>query len=242
MKDVPSIVIGVAKRPKEGIGESGDTVELVERPRGGFSVIIVDGQGSGPGAKRTSHHIVNRAAALIAEGARDGAVVRAVHDALYTMRNGQVSATLTLISADVEAETLLVSQGGAVPVILKLADDETTHILEGTERPLGVHVRVRPKVTQLPLRRNQVVVACTDGVVQAGKRLGQPAFGPQGIADCLCQMNSGFDAQRLAETILTHAVAADMGRARDDMAVVVLGITNVESTGVVRKLYFECPF
>lgn len=242
MKEVPSIVIGVAKRPKDGIGESGDTVELVERPRGGFSVVLVDGQGSGPGAKRTSHHIVNRAASLIAEGARDGAVVRAVHDTLYAMRDGRVSATLTLISADVEAETLLVSQGGSVPVVLKVTDEDTMHVLEGTERPLGVHVRVRPKVTHLPLRRNQVIVACTDGVVQAGKRLGHPPFGPQGIADCMYHMNSGVDAQRLAETILAHAVDADMGRARDDMAVVVLGITNVESQEITRKLALECPF
>lgn len=239
---MPSIVIGVAKRPKEGISESGDTVELVERPRGGFSVILVDGQGSGAAAKRTSHHIVNRAAALIAEGARDGAVVRAVHDALYALRDGRVSATLTLLSVDVEAETLLVSQGGSVPVVLKVTDEDTMHVLEGTERPLGVHVRVRPKVTHLPLRRNQVVVACTDGVMQAGKRLGQPPFGPQGIADCLRQLNSGFEAQKLAETILEKAVAADMGRARDDMTVVVLGICTTASQGVVRKLYFECPF
>lgn len=242
MKEVPSIVIGVAKRPKEGISESGDTVELVERPRGGFSVILVDGQGSGPVAKRTSHHIVNRAAALIAEGARDGAVVRAVHDALYAMRDGRVSASLTLLSVDVEAETLLVSQGGAVPVVIKVMDDDTLHILEGTERPIGVHVRIRPKVTQLPLKRNQVVVACTDGVMQAGKRLGQPAFGLEGIADCLYPLNSGVDAQKLAETILEQAVAADMGRARDDMAVVVLGIVNTESQGVIRKLALESPF
>lgn len=239
---MPSIVIGVAKRPKEGTRQSGDTVELVERPRGGFSVVLVDGQGSGPGAKRTSHHIVNRAAALVAEGARDGAVVRAVHDALYAMRDGQVSATLTLLSADLEAQTLLISQGGSVPVILKVDGEESVRVLKGTERPLGVHVRVRPQVTQLPLKQNQVVVACTDGVVDAGKRLGHPPFGPEGIADCMHIMTSGADAQRLAETILAGAVAADQGRARDDMAVVVLGIVNTEVTSCTRTLALECPF
>lgn len=242
MNEVPAIVIGVAKRPKEGIGESGDTVELVERPRGGFSVVLVDGQGSGPGAKRTSHHIVNRAAALIAEGARDGAVVRAVHDTLYAMRDGRVSATLTLLSADLEAETLLVSQGGSVPVILKIAGEDKMHVLEGTERPLGVHVRVRPKVTQLPLKRNQVIVACTDGVVQAGKRLGHPPFGPHGIASFTRDITTGTDAQTVAETILAGAVKADQGRARDDMAVVVLGIVNGEAHGCTRTLALECPF
>ena len=164
MKDVPSIVIGVAKRPKEGISESGDTVELVERPRGGFSVILVDGQGSGaagqadkPPYRQSGGRTDRRRSPRRRRGASRTRC-------LYTLRDGRVSATLTLISVDVEAETLLVSQGGSVPVVLKVTDEDTMHILEGTERPLGVHVRVRPKVTHLPLRRNQVVVACTDGV------------------------------------------------------------------------------
>lgn len=50
------IRVAVAKVGKYAAGISGDSVEVVERPRGGgVSVIIVDGQGgSGRAAKRTS--------------------------------------------------------------------------------------------------------------------------------------------------------------------------------------------
>ena len=48
------IQIAVAKTNKYASSESGDTVELVERPTGGFSVVLVDGQGSGQPAKTLS--------------------------------------------------------------------------------------------------------------------------------------------------------------------------------------------
>jgi hypothetical protein len=80
------IRIGIAKANKYAVAECGDSVEVAERPRGGISAILADGQGSGKAAKQTSSLVVNRAASLIAEGARDGAVARAVHDYLYAMR------------------------------------------------------------------------------------------------------------------------------------------------------------
>ena len=179
---MPAIAIGVAKAPRAGVGESGDTVEVIERPRGGVSVVMVDGQGSGQAAKRLSLQLVNKAAALIGDGARDGAVVRAVHDTLYALRDGRVSATLTILSVDLEAGALLVSQGGTTPVVV-LDDQGTPTTLEGTQTPLGVHVRIRPKVTSLPLATSTVMVSCTDGVINAGRRFGHPeTFGAAGVA------------------------------------------------------------
>lgn len=238
---MPSILLGVAKRPKDGVGESGDSVEVVERPRGGYSVVLVDGQGSGPGAKRTSHHITNRAAALVAEGARDGAVMRAMHDALYALRDGRVSAVMTLLSVDLEARSIVVSQGGEGWVVVQI-DGEEPFTLIGSEQPFGVHVRVRPRVTTFPLDRPITVVACTDGVIHAGRRLGKEPFGAEGVKALLTRLVSGWDAQRLAEAIVAAAVAADDGRARDDMAAVVLAVVHDDRGGGLRTLALESPF
>lgn len=41
------IQIAVAKTTKYGSQESGDTLEVVERPNGGLSVVLCDGQASG---------------------------------------------------------------------------------------------------------------------------------------------------------------------------------------------------
>ncbi len=97
------IVIAVAKVGKYATSESGDTVEVVERPHGGISVVIADGQRSGKGAKTISNGVVRKAVALLADGVRDGAAARASHDYLRTLRGGQVSATLNLVSIDLDS-------------------------------------------------------------------------------------------------------------------------------------------
>lgn len=239
---MPAIAIGVAKAPRAGVGQSGDTVEVIERPRGGVSVVMVDGQGSGAAAKRLSLQLVNKAAALIGDGARDGAVVRAVHDTLYALRDGRVSATLTILSVDLEAGALLISQSGANPVVV-LEGDNKRSTFEGTETPLGVHVRIRPKVTSLPIASPTVMISCTDGVIHAGRRFGQPAgFGADGIRGLIQTPRNGAGAQRLAETILDAALDADNGRAQDDMAVMVVSVLPTQERQWTRRLALEIPF
>ena len=66
--------IAVAQAAKYAVRESGDSVEVVERPCGGLSVVMVDGQRSGRSAKAISNVAVRKAISLLAEGVRDGAV------------------------------------------------------------------------------------------------------------------------------------------------------------------------
>ncbi|HEX9116072.1 MAG TPA: serine/threonine-protein phosphatase, partial [Anaerolineae bacterium] len=113
-----NVDVAVAKVCKYAMPESGDTVEVVERPRGGLSLVMADGQRSGRSAKMISNLAVRKAITLLAEGVRDGAVARAAHDYLRTARNGQVSAELVLISVDLETRTLVITRNSRVPVLL----------------------------------------------------------------------------------------------------------------------------
>ena len=93
------VQVAVAKIGKYATSESGDSLEMIERPRGGLSLVLVDGQRSGKAAKSISNIVARKAIALLAEGVRDGAVARAAHDYLRAIRGGKVSATLNIVSA-----------------------------------------------------------------------------------------------------------------------------------------------
>jgi hypothetical protein len=54
------VQIAVAKVNKYAVSESGDTLEVVERPNGGLSVVLADGQSSGRGAKAISQMVVRK--------------------------------------------------------------------------------------------------------------------------------------------------------------------------------------
>ncbi len=54
------IELAVAKVAKYATSESGDTVEVVERPHGGISIVVSDGQRSGRSAKAISNLVAGR--------------------------------------------------------------------------------------------------------------------------------------------------------------------------------------
>src|SRR5512144_2102019 len=117
------IQIAVAKTNKYAVSESGDTLEVVERPNGGMSVVLADGQTSGRGAKVVSTMVVRKVISLLAEGVRDGAAARAASDYLYTERKGKVSATLNILSVDKQTSTLVITRNNPVPALIAHNDE-----------------------------------------------------------------------------------------------------------------------
>lgn len=156
------VQVDVAKVGKYAVGVSGDSVEVVERPGGGISVVIIDGQGHGRAAKRMSHMIANQAARLIEDGARDGAVMRVINDHLYAFRDGKVSATATLLSADLAHGCLVVSRNSNTPVLAAVGGQARS--LDSPVEPIGVRRLLKPSLTHLPLAVGTVLMGFTDGV------------------------------------------------------------------------------
>jgi serine phosphatase RsbU (regulator of sigma subunit) len=219
------VEIAVAKAPKYAVRESGDSVEVVERPRGGLSVVMVDGQRSGRSAKSISNMAVRKAVSLLAEGVRDGAVARAAHDYLRTQRGGQVSAELTIVSVDLETRTLVVSRNSRCPVLLSGrptgADALAAwHALGEPAEPLGVHVRARPVILEIPLEAEQVVIAFTDGLLHAGSRRGAALDPIQVVSRLGCPPRC--PATKVADELLAAALVLDENRPADDVTVVVV--------------------
>lgn len=233
----------MAKVSRYAVAESGDTVEIVERPRGGVSVVIVDGQRYGEAAKRVSHQVANRVVSLIGDGARDGAVLRAVHDVLYAQRAGRVSATLSLLSVDLEAGLVLISRNTNSPVLVW--DGIEVQVLHDPVEPIGVHRMMKPQIYQYPVRPGLVVAAFTDGIWHAGRRGGGATFDVATVGAMLQETDLDNLSQG-ADRILHYAIELDRGRPQDDMALVLLGIAaepQVMGSGVnpVRRMSLSYP-
>jgi len=230
--------IGVAKVGKYAVRTSGDSVEVVERPNGGVSVVIVDGQGHGRAAKRTSHMIATKAASLIEDGARDGAVMRVINDHLYAFRDGQVSATATILTADLDHDCLVISRNSNTPVIIGLKNGP--HCLDQPAEPIGVRRLIKPVISHFNLERETILIGFTDGVTQAGRYGGGERFDFNLVYN---KMKSGHpNAQALADSILDYAIELDQGKPKDDMVVAVLALFKRQSGLGVRRLsvFYPC--
>jgi serine phosphatase RsbU (regulator of sigma subunit) len=231
------VQIAVAKIGKYATSDSGDTVEIVERPHGGVSVVLADGQTSGRGAKWISTMVVRKVISLLAEGVRDGAAARAASDSLFTERNGKVSSTLNIISVDRQTQTLVITRNNPTPAIL--ADDDQIHLLDEPSQPVGVRRDTRPVITELPVKSGITVVAYSDGLTHAGDRSGNR----MDVLTCVKAIleDEPTSPQFIADTLLDHAYRLDHTRPVDDISVVVLRVGNHEGDGV-RRMTVRIPF
>lgn len=232
-----AIDLATAKTNKYASRESGDTVEFVERPTGGFSAVMVDGQGSGAAAKSLSLQLTARAVGLLKDGVRDGVVARAVHDTLFAFRGGKVSATLDILSADLKTQHVVVTRNAVNPLVV--VDGEEVSSIQSEAGPVGLYHFTRPSVVRLPLQAGLMVVSFTDGISGSGNRSRAGLFD---VAAWLSEVRlSGATSLSVAQALLDVAVARDDGRPADDMAVVVLKITEQAEAPLVRTISMRIP-
>jgi serine phosphatase RsbU (regulator of sigma subunit) len=230
------IQIGMSKINKYATSESGDTLEVVERPNGGVSVVLADGQTSGKGAKNISTMVVRKVISLLAEGVRDGAAARAASDLLFTERDGKVTATLNILSVDLQSSTIVITRNNPTPVFVSHGD--LTECITSPSTSIGTTRNIRPSITELPLENGLTIIFFTDGIRDAGDRSGQSLDICTLLASMLEEENPS--AQAMADNILSQAIRLDNNRPNDDMSVVVMRSVGMEADQI-RKMSVQLP-
>jgi len=230
------VQIAVAKVNKYATSESGDTLEVVERPNGGLSVVLADGQTSGRGAKAVSQMVVRKVIGLLAEGVRDGAAARAASDALFTDKKGKVICTLNIASIDLHSGTIVLTRNNPAPVFICRA--ETIDRIDSESIPLGTSRDVRPLISEIALEPGLVIIIYTDGLTHAGSRRGTPMDVADTIQSILEDENPS--PQLLADTLLAQAVRLDEDRPVDDISVLVLKVASRNGDNV-RRMSVRLP-
>ncbi len=230
------IKIATAKISKYAVSKSGDTVEIIERPNGGLSVVLADGQTSGRGAKAVSMMVVRKVIGLLAEGVRDGAAARAASDYLYTEKMGKVSSTLNIASVDLKTKTVVLTRNNPAPTYICHGDK--LDILKTDSSPIGIARNIRPSISEIELKPGLTIVIYTDGLTHAGKRKGQPMDISAAIQATLDAENPS--PQEIADSLLAHAVRLDDNRPADDISVVAIRVTSEEGDNI-RRMSVELP-
>ncbi|WKZ38097.1 MAG: SpoIIE family protein phosphatase [Anaerolineales bacterium] len=231
------IQIAVAKINKYAVSESGDTLEVVERPTGGLSVVLADGQTSGRGAKAISMLVVRKVIGLIAEGVRDGAAARAASDALFADKAGKVTCTLNIASVDLHSRTIVLTRNNPVPMFICRGEQIDAHNEESAS--LGTSRNVRPVITELGIEPGLTIVIFSDGITHAGERRGQPMNISQAIRSVLEDQDP--HPQQLADTLLAQAVRLDDNRPGDDISVLVMKVSTRDGSDDVRRMSVRLP-
>jgi serine phosphatase RsbU (regulator of sigma subunit) len=230
------VQIAVAKINKYAVSESGDTLEAIERPTGGLSVVLADGQTSGRGAKAVSMLVVRKVIGLIAEGVRDGAAARAASDALFADKAGKVTCTLNIASVDLHSKTIVLTRNNPASMFICRGEEIDEHNQESVS--LGTSRNVRPVVTEIEIETGLTIVIFSDGISHAGERVGRPMNVKQAIQSMIEDQDP--TPQQLADSLLEQAVRLDENRPADDISVLVLKVSPRTSDDV-RRMTVRLP-
>ena len=230
------IKIAGSKVKKYAVSKSGDTLEIIERPNGGISVVLADGQTSGRGAKAISMMVVRKVIGLLAEGVRDGAAARAASDYLYTEKMGRVSSTLNIASIDLNTKTVVLTRNNPAPTYICHGD--RLDILKTDSSPIGIARNIRPAISEIELTPGLTIIIYTDGLTHAGKRNGQAMDIGEAIQAALDAESP--HPQEIADALLAHAVRLDENRPADDISVVVIRVTSEEGDAI-RRMNVDLP-
>ncbi len=230
------IKIATAKVSKYAVSKSGDTVEIIERPNGGLSVVLADGQTSGRGAKAVSMMVVRKVIGLLAEGVRDGAAARAASDYLYMEKMGKVSSTLNIASIDLKTKTVVLTRNNPAPTYVCRGDQ--LDVLKTDSSPIGIARHIRPSISEIALQPGLTIIIYTDGLTHAGKRKGQAMNIGEAIREALDAENPS--PQEIANTLLAQAMRLDDNRPADDISVVTLRVTAGDGDGI-RRMSVSLP-
>jgi len=230
------VQIAISKIKKYATSSSGDTAEVIERPNGGMSVVLADGQSSGKGAKWVSSLVVRKVIQFLADGVRDGAAARAASDALFTERGGRVSATLNILSADLQTGTLVITRNNPAPVVISYGNQ--IKMLEEESDTVGLRRDTRPMISELPLDPGITVVIFTDGLVHAGSYFGESMDICTSVKVELEDENPS--PEKIADSLMNHAMKLDRGMPRDDISIVVMRVVN-SGRDMIRRMTVQLP-
>ena len=230
------IQIAVSKMPKFTDGGNFDCFEAVERPQGGISLVLADGNGSPVGLRPVSHFVVRKVANYLTDGVRDSAAARAASDSLFTEQNGKVSCSLSIISVDTVSKTIVLCRNTANPFFFydgQLVD----RLAQGSQR-IGASRNIKPVVTEFPIGDGLTIVECSDGVLNAGHEFGEK-IDPGTIITGLME-DADPTPQALCDSILVTALRLARNRPTDDMTVVAIRVQhNIQ--GKTRRMSIQIP-
>ncbi|NLB71160.1 MAG: SpoIIE family protein phosphatase [Chloroflexi bacterium] len=216
--------------------EQGNSVEVIERPNGGISIVMAEGRLENRRSSAVTMKAAHDILALIAEGVHDGASARVVLSRIKNEHHEKASVAVSIISCDLETKTIVITKNSSIPILTcDHAENRTLPINSDPDE-----LRYNPSVYQFELVPGQIFILISEGVFNAGSN-------SENLIDLNLTLGSLLDdgdeeptVQEIADFILRQAISHDSGRPRDDMTVVVLKVLPGTPSSI-RREYVSFP-
>lgn len=217
-KDKYSLQIGIAKANKDGETVSGDSSIQIKLKDGKYLIALSDGMGSGPNARKSSQIAVKMLGRLLSNGFDKETSIELINNTILSNTENETYATLDTMILDLYAGNSEYIKNGAAPTLIK--NKKNVDIIKSIALPTGILNNVDLVVYDRDLEDNDIIVMCTDGIIDSNKEYTNKELW---VKDILENMETE-NAQKIADIIIKEAIDNNYGKAEDDMSIIVVKI------------------
>lgn len=211
------ILTGFAKAVKETEKVSGDNYSFCEIESGRTIAILSDGMGSGEEACEESERVIEMMEKLLESGFRKEAAIQIINGALAAGEQEKNMSTLDICELNLYTGACDFVKVGAACTYIKR--DNLVDRLSARNLPLGVFQQIEPETMHRQLQDGDYVIMLSDGVLDA---LSQ-GVGEDMLPEVISRIYHTNPAE-IANQILGYCIRQSVGKIRDDMTVLVIGI------------------
>lgn len=209
-----NLEFGIAKIKKYNSTISGDSNTVIKLKDGKILVALSDGMGSGDVAARNSKKVVLNFEKLLNTGFEEDRAVRLINSYMLVGKDVDNFATIDAMIFEPNGGLAEFIKIGACPTFICNRNSDMC-VIDSNNLPVGLLGDIEIETNTKLLRRGDVVVMVSDGVLDADfdKK-------DQAIVDLMKAVRT-TSAQRLADIMLQEAIDCNFGMPKDDMTVIV---------------------
>ena len=211
------VLTGFAKTIKEGENISGDSYAFLETEEKKFYAILSDGMGSGEKAEEDSEVILDLAERFLDGGFSTRLTAKMINDIVLAGGEGRNMSTLDICCIDLyTAKTDFLKVGAAYSLLKR---DEYVEKIPSLSLPLGIFYDMEINQAQKQLLDGDYIFLFSDGILDS--------FSGEEGEELLKEIVAKIPYRRPSEMagyIMKYAISVSVGRVRDDMTVLVMGV------------------
>ena len=208
------ISIGQAGAVKDHKDISGDSVLKIRLKDGKYLIVISDGMGSGPEARKSSQIVIKMLQRLLNSGFEKNTSIDLINSSLLNVSE-DVFATLDIAIVDLYKGNVEFIKSGACPTYIK--NGKKIQIIKSLALPAGILKDITGEIFDKDIENEEIMVMCTDGIIDSNVEYKNKELWVKYLLEDMENNNP----QKIADIVLNEAIDNNFGKIKDDMSVVV---------------------
>lgn len=210
--------VGIARATKYGSAISGDSNLNIVLEDGKRLLAISDGMGSGPKARQSSNIAIKLLKSALLSGFDKETSIELINSSICLNSKDETYATLDVAILDLYKGNIEFIKNGACPTYIK--NKKNVDIIKTISIPTGILENIDLEIFDRDLEDGDILVMCSDGIIESYAEYENKELWLKYLLEDIESQN----AQKIADLILQEAIDNCVGKARDDMTVMVVKV------------------